>query len=134
MSCLDFRSLPYLDNGSPSASTAMLAARDIRRCFDNFEEPSRYPIFSMVLISHFSFLIHNFFFFFVDFLFFFMIFPFTILIANSCYDYYTHILFAQSILSVFWLYLFIYNLAKCVYVKTFLDCILFVIHHESCRN
>lgn len=40
----------YLDSGIPSpASTAKLAARDIRRCFDNFDEPSRYPIFSMAL-------------------------------------------------------------------------------------
>lgn len=32
----------------PSVSTAKLAARDIRRCFDNFVVPSRYPKFSMI--------------------------------------------------------------------------------------
>lgn len=31
----------------PSVSMAMLAALDIRRCFDNFVEPSRYPRFSI---------------------------------------------------------------------------------------
>lgn len=39
--------LAAIDNGMPSDSTAMLAARDIRRCFDNFVEPSRYPKFSI---------------------------------------------------------------------------------------
>lgn len=43
----------HLDSGIPSASTAKLAARDIRRCFDNFDEPSRYPKFSMALIPLF---------------------------------------------------------------------------------
>lgn len=40
---LDFRSIivSYLDKGIPSASTAKLAARDIRRCFDNLDVPSR---------------------------------------------------------------------------------------------
>lgn len=52
------RSLSYLDNGIPSASIAKLAARDNRRCFDNFEEPSRYPKFSIVN-SKFSFSSHS---------------------------------------------------------------------------
>lgn len=41
--------LAAIDNGMPSDSTAMLAARDIRRCFDSFVEPSRYPRFSIFL-------------------------------------------------------------------------------------
>lgn len=49
MQVLNFEASSYLDSGIPSASTARLAARDIRRCFDNFDEPSRYPKFSMAL-------------------------------------------------------------------------------------
>lgn len=43
--------LAAIDNGMPSDSTAMLAARDIRRCFDSFVEPSRYPMFSILVLA-----------------------------------------------------------------------------------